>query len=155
MISPELLRQYPFFGQLNDAQLKELAMIAEEFPLSAGKKLFEEGEPAGVFYLLLEGRVDLFYDLDGDAPETSEPGVLVGTVNPGEPLAISALLEPYIFTATAWVSKPGRAIKLQGEGLRSLFSGDRRLAYLLTREAAKSAMQRLYDTRVLLAAALA
>jgi len=30
MISPELLRRFPFFNFMNDAQLKAVAMIAEE-----------------------------------------------------------------------------------------------------------------------------
>ncbi len=30
MISPELLRRYPFFGSLTDDQLKAIAMIAKE-----------------------------------------------------------------------------------------------------------------------------
>ena len=51
----------------------------------------------------------------------------------GEPFAISALLEPHIFTSTAWVSRPSRAIKIEAPDLRDLCKKDKRLAYALTR----------------------
>ena len=35
MISIEMLRRYPFFGQLDERQLKSLATIAEEIILEA------------------------------------------------------------------------------------------------------------------------
>ncbi len=41
MISPELLRRYPFFGFLGDAQLKAIAMIAEESTYEKDQPIFE------------------------------------------------------------------------------------------------------------------
>ena len=46
MISPELLRKYPFFGSLDDSQLRELAMLAEEETYKSGEVIFQEGGPA-------------------------------------------------------------------------------------------------------------
>ena len=54
MISPELLRRYPFFGPLNDTQLKAIAMIADEVTIEKGVTLFKEKEPAVAMYLLKE-----------------------------------------------------------------------------------------------------
>jgi len=50
MISPELLRRYPFFSQLTDRNLKAIAMISEEYEVKAGSILFEEKQPAESFY---------------------------------------------------------------------------------------------------------
>ncbi len=61
MVSPELLRRYPFFGVLNSEQLKSIAMIADEISIAAGTKLFEECQQADTFYLLIEGSVELSY----------------------------------------------------------------------------------------------
>ncbi|HJW91820.1 MAG TPA: hypothetical protein VJ436_14380, partial [Anaerolineales bacterium] len=58
-------------------------------------------------------------------------------------------------SSTARASRPSRVIRIESEVLLGLCRDGEELAYLLTREAARSAMQRLYDTRVLLAAALA
>lgn len=154
MISPELLRQYPFFGQLEDAQIKAVAMIANEVTFEQGECLFKKGDDADVLYFLLNGGVEL-YNFAEAISEEGDRGVLVGTVNPGEPCAISAVIEPHIFTSTAWASLPSRAIEIEAAALRELFIRDRRLAFVITRQASRAAMERLHATRVQLAAALA
>ena len=59
MISPELLRRYPFFIRLTDRCLTALAMLADETFYQAGVAIFEAGQPANIFYFLIEGGVDL------------------------------------------------------------------------------------------------
>ena len=41
MISPELLRRYPFFAELTHEQLVALAMTADEFEFAADHKFFQ------------------------------------------------------------------------------------------------------------------
>lgn len=147
MISPELLRRYPFFCCLDDAQQKAVAMIAEEISVPAGTVLFEEGQPADTLYFLLEGSVDLYFTVPG---EGSKPGkeFWVGEINPGEPLGISALIEPYRLTAMARAGAPSRLLKVNAAALRALCEVDNRMAYALMRQVAKAAMERLHATRV-------
>lgn len=155
MISPELLRQHPFFGMLDDRQQKAIAMIADEVAFQKDIVLFREGQDASVWYFLLDGSVDLYYYGAEDPASDPERGMLVGTINPGEPFAISAVIEPHVFTSTARTARPSRAIKIEAGPLRALFEQDRRLAFVITRQAARAAMDRLNATRVQLAAALA
>ena len=61
MVSPELLRRYPFFGRLSEAHLKAIAMLADEVFCTEGQILFEIGHPADALYLLIEGCIDLHY----------------------------------------------------------------------------------------------
>ena len=49
MISPEMLRRYPFFADMDDTSLKAIAMITEEIPLKAGEILFHSGQPSAGF----------------------------------------------------------------------------------------------------------
>ena len=42
MVSPEILRRYPFFGSLNEIQMKLIASICEAVKLEAGQVIFEE-----------------------------------------------------------------------------------------------------------------
>ena len=98
MISPEILRRYPFFGSLSDAQIKAMAMIAEEETISKGAVICEEGKPARAFYLLVDGGVSLYYKSDEEFNPKSRKDFLVGEINPGEVFAISALVEPYKYT---------------------------------------------------------
>jgi CRP-like cAMP-binding protein len=153
MVSPELLRQYPFFGRLSEAQLREIAMIAEEETLQSGQVIFREGDPAETLYLLLEGCVDLYFTLAGEKQASVEKGIPVGEINPGEPFGISALIEPHLLTATARATSPSRVLKIDGAALRALLKKDRQMAYQLTHQAAKAAIERLHATRIQLAAA--
>ncbi len=63
MVSPEILRRYPFFGTLSDTQIKAIAMIAEEKTFEKGTVICEEGKPATAFYLLLERRRELILQI--------------------------------------------------------------------------------------------
>jgi CRP-like cAMP-binding protein len=154
MISPEILYRYPFFGGLDDAQIKALAMIADVETFASGVTLFTEGERAKTLYFLLEGCVVLYYMGNGTMEKFPE-GIPVGEINPGEPFSISALIEPNVLTSTARMSKPSRVISFNAESLHTLMQKDQRLAYILTRQAAAAMIERLQATRVQLAAAWA
>lgn len=155
MISPELLRHYPFFGSLNDAQLRELSMIAEVGTYDAGTILFQEGQPASYLYFLVEGSVDLYYASKTFRTGGKPDGIPVGEINPGEPFSISALIEPHVLTSTGYVSRESRIIHISADELRKLFKEDKNLDYELTLQAAKIVISRLHSTRIQLAAAWA
>ena len=96
MISPEILRRYPYFGILSSSQLYAIADIAEEVAFEKGQTIFEECQPANELYLLLNGGVDFFYKSEEEFHPKSSKEFSVGEVNPGEPFGLSALLEPYV-----------------------------------------------------------
>jgi CRP/FNR family cyclic AMP-dependent transcriptional regulator len=149
VISPELLRRYPFFCCLDEAQQKAIAMIAEDALIEKGVTLFEEGDPANTFYLLMEGGVDLFYPASRELHDL----FLVAEINQGEPFSISALIEPHVLTATAKTTSSARILKVNAQALRALCEVDAKMGYALMRQAAMAAMERLHFARVQLAAA--
>jgi len=155
MISPEILYRYPFFGGLDDAQIKAIALIAQEENLASGVTIFHEGQRAESLYFLVDGSVALYYMGGGTILEKYKEGIPVDDINPGEPFGFSALIEPCIYTSTARATKPCREIKFGSEALKTLFNLDQRLAYLLTLKAAQAAVARLSTTRMHLAAAWA
>ena len=154
MISPEVLRRYPFFSFMNHNQLREVAMITDEVKYEKGQILFNIDEEATHCFLLLEGAVDLHYVVvDEHEPELRKEFV-VGTINPGEVLGISAVIEPYIYTATAIVINASRLLIIDAVALKELCAADAALDYGLQRMVAKATMERLHATRVQLAAAI-
>jgi CRP-like cAMP-binding protein len=155
MISPELLRRYPFFGTLSDAQIKAMAMIAEEEVFDKDAVICEEGKPATAFYLLIDGGVCLYYKSEEEFYPKSRKDFLVGEVGPGEIFAISVLVEPYIYTATVKAEQNCKVVKFNTVDINSLIEKDPRLYCVLMREIAKAAMERLSFARVQLAAAWA
>ena len=153
MVSPELLRRYPFFGFLDDRQLKAVAMIAEELSFEAGETLFEINQPAEALCLLTEGAVELYYVIADEYDPKLRKEFYVCDIGPGEVFGISALIEPYVYTSAGRVAEPSRVVKMEGAGLRALCELDCKLGYSLMRQLAKAALERLHNTRVQLVAA--
>ena len=155
MISPELLRRYPFFSGLTDAHLKALAMVAEEVDVKAGSLLFSEGQPADNLYFLIDGSIDLTYVVR----EESSPGVhkvlQVGEINPEEVFCIDSLIEPYLLTANGTAAKDCQVISIDGKALRAMMEMDCGLGFIFMKHIAKAAMERMDSIRVQLAAAWA
>lgn len=152
MISPELLRRFPFFNFMDDTQLKAVAMISEETTYEKDKLLVEAGKPANQFYFLIEGSVAYFYHVTTEHDPYYNKDYYISSINPGEIFGISALIEPYIFTATMSTEKVSRIIQINASALRALCEVDLRLSCGLSRAVAKAAMERLQHTRVQLVA---
>jgi CRP/FNR family cyclic AMP-dependent transcriptional regulator len=92
--------------------------------------------------------------VDEHEPERRKEFV-VGTINPGELLGISAVIEPHIYTATAIAINESRMLKIDAVSLRELCAANPDLDYGMQRMVAKATMERLHATRVQLAAATA
>jgi CRP-like cAMP-binding protein len=152
MISPELLRRYPFFALLTDEQLKAIAMIAEEKSHPKDALLLKENTPAGKLILLLEGDVDLIFSGGGEGAITN---ALVGSIAPGEMLGVSSLIEPYTYISSARATIPGKVVEIDGTAVRALMQVDKSLGYALMRNVAAAVLERLKYTQVELAAARA
>jgi CRP/FNR family cyclic AMP-dependent transcriptional regulator len=152
MISPELLRRYPFFGPLNHEQLKSIAMIADEKEFQPEMVIFAEGQPANILYFLMDGKVDLFITIQDDDYQKEFP---ISGINPGEPFSISSMIEPYTLTASARTSNNTKVIMIDAISLRDLCNQDKDLGFTVIKQLAKAAIERLNATRVQLAACLA
>ncbi|MBK7895938.1 MAG: Crp/Fnr family transcriptional regulator [Anaerolineaceae bacterium] len=153
MVSPELLRRYPFFAFMSHNQLREVAMLTEEMAIDVNTILFHMGYAANALFLLQSGGIELHYVvMDENLPQLRKD-FMIGTINPGEIVGISALIEPYKLTATAVSVEPCRLLKIDALALRDLCDQDHDLAYGLQTQLARTTMARLHATRVLLAAA--
>ena len=155
MISPELLRRFPFFGFLDETQLKAVAMLSEEVVVEKDTTVFEAEHTAEALYVMVDGSIDLNYKIvDRDDPKIVKE-FFISELNPGDIFGLSALLEPFKHTMTAKVNAPGKVIRIEASGLRALSELDAKLSAGLMKATAKAAMERLHDTRVQLAAARA
>lgn len=158
MISPEIFRRYPHFAGIGDDCLKSVAMISEEREFKTGEEIFQEsssfkatariyekGEEASHLYLLTDGQVDIAFTLG------SGENAVVGTLGPGDLMALSALLPPYHLTASGVARSDGKLIQIEATKLRQLCEDDPELGFSLMTGVAKALMSRLQDTRVELA----
>ncbi len=146
MISPEMLRRYPYFAGVSDESLKEIAMIAEEKHVPAGTRMFGEGDPANHLYIIAKGEVNIDYLLGDGAVRT------VDTLVDGDLLVWSALIEPYKTTAIGTTTKDCELVCIDAPRLRALCEKAPLLGYRLTGQVAKLLANRLEGARVQLAA---
>jgi CRP/FNR family cyclic AMP-dependent transcriptional regulator len=152
MVSPELLRRYPFFASLDEKQLEAIAGITQEKSYPKSALLVKENTNATVLALLIEGDIDLIFSGGGEGAISN---ALVGSIAPGEVYGVSSLIEPYRYTATAKATLPVKVIELDGLALRSMVEKDAKLGYIMMRNIAIAVLERLRYTQVELAAARA
>jgi len=155
MISPELLRRFPFFAPFSEQQLTNFALISDEYSTNEAAILFEESQPATHLYLLLEGSVDLYYKSEEPFHPKFSRVFSVGEINPGEVFGISALVKPHVLNATAKTSQPTRYVMIDAVALRKMMVEDHQLGFWLLQQVIIVLMERLAYTRVQLAAARA
>ena len=153
MISPEVLRRYPFFSFLDPDQLREIAMITEEVGLRKGQILFNTDENADACYLLMTGGIELRYVVVDEIDPELRKEFVIGVINPGDFLGISVAIEPNRYTSTAIAIGECQLLQIDGLALRALCNQDQRLNCGLQGMVARTAMDRLHSTRVQLAAA--
>ena len=155
MISPEELRRYPFFSFMTHEQMREVAMITDEMEAAEGETLFHIDDPADACYMIVNGAVDLHYVVIDEHEPDLRKDFMVGSVNPGELLGVSAVVEPYEYTVSAVAIEDAKLLKTDAEALRELCENDLELAHGLQRQIAKETLAKLHSARVQLAAATA
>jgi CRP-like cAMP-binding protein len=110
--------------------------------------LVESGAPADALYFLVEGHLPYYMAVKSAHMPDYKEEYFVGYINPEEIFGISALIEPYQFTATIRADQSCRVIKIDAHALRALCEVDAHLSVGLMKAVAKAAMERLQMTRV-------
>lgn len=155
MIPIELLHRFSFFSFMDDKELRAVTKIAQELQLNAGDVLCEANTPADALYFLTKGHLPYYMVVKTEHIPDYKKEYFVGYINPEEIFGISALIEPYQFTATLRADGPCRVIKIDASALRALCEVDSHLSVGLMKAVAKASMERLEMTRVQLVAEMA
>jgi CRP/FNR family cyclic AMP-dependent transcriptional regulator len=144
MVSPELLRRFPFFSGLTDEEIKSMAMISDEETYEADTFIFRERDKAQKMYVLIEGTVDIMVNTDEEGLERET----VSTLTHGDVFCWSAVVEPNELTASAFAATPVTVVAIDGAGLRAMFELDCHLGFRILQKAAVIISNRLKDTRI-------
>ena len=155
MIALELLRRFSFFSFMDDKELKAVATIAQELHPTVGEVLIAANTPADALYFLIEGHLPYYMLVTTEHMPDYRREYFVGYINPEEIFGISAVIEPYHYTATLRSEEPSRVIKIDAPALRALCEVDSHLSVGLMKAVAQAAMERLEMTRVQLVAEMA
>ncbi len=158
MISPEILRRYPFFGGLSHEQLVKLAMMAEQLQVGQGHHFFHEGDALASFYLVLEGNVAIVLEVPAANVEQSVARQLTGQLyttavpismlGPGDPFGWTALSPSRGATAGALATSDCTVVAFDRQQLLDAFETDCEFGYRMLQRILEVAQQRLHDMRV-------
>ncbi len=155
MISIELLQRFSFFSFMDEKELRAVTGIAQELQLKDGDVLCEANTPADALYFLTKGHLPYYMVVKTEHIPDYKHEYFIGYINPEEIFGISALIDPYQYTATLRADNPCRVIKIDASALRALCEVDSHLSVGLMKAVAKAAMERLQMARVQMVAEMA
>jgi CRP/FNR family transcriptional regulator, cyclic AMP receptor protein len=105
----DLIRKVPLFARCSRAELKEIALLADEIDLHEGKEMTREGAPGREFFVLLDGTADV-----------KKNSRRVNTLGPGDFFGEIALVSREPRTATVVATSPVRALVITDRSFRRL-----------------------------------
>jgi CRP-like cAMP-binding protein len=105
----ELLKQVPLFAGCSKKELGEIALVADEIDVGAGKVLTREGDSGREFFVLVDGAADV-----------RRKGRKVRTMDRGDFFGEIALLSSRPRTATVTATSPATLLVVTDRAFREL-----------------------------------
>lgn len=150
MISPEVIRRYPFFAGLSLDQISMLAKAANEEKVELGHFFLREGDEVPYLYLIEEGTVNILIELP-----TRDKEIIVSTIGQGEVFGWSALVPPHKAIASAKATTPCRVVAIDCRELLRVFEEDYQLGYVMMKKVAQMTRDRISGMNIEMLAHLA
>jgi len=124
----DFLKKVHVFGELNDDQLTAVSDGCVEKEYRKGDKLFDEGENARHLWIVVDGTVEVRFNLPGyDAPQTNTVSVTSST----QTIGWSSFVPPYKYSLPVYcTSKTCKVLKIRKDFLLNLFERDSKMGYL-------------------------
>lgn len=132
MINLELLDKVNALKGMNDDQLNAIKQHCEVVEFQRGDKLFTEGDDATHLWAVVEGDVDLRFELPGrqNSHRTNISSVSVVKEGVARTLGWSCFVPPHKMRLSAYcVSRFCKVVKIKRESLIDLFEKDTRMGY--------------------------
>lgn len=105
----ELIKRVPLFSQCSKRELAEVAAVADEIDLRAGKELTRQGRPGREFFVLIEGKADV-----------RKNGRKIRTLKGGDFFGEIALVSSKPRTATVVAATPVRVLVVTDRSFKRL-----------------------------------
>lgn len=136
-----VLTAHPFLEGLPEKYIDMLSKLAFEVHFDQDEVVFREGDPSSLFYLILDGKIAL---------EMGAPGrqIIIQTLEAGDELGWSSLLENTSKQFRARCLEPVRALAFDGARVVNLCEGDHEFGYHIMRRTLALVAERLRATRL-------
>jgi CRP/FNR family transcriptional regulator, cyclic AMP receptor protein len=114
----DLLSNVEIFRGLDRQQLDTVKECCRVTSFNEGGKIFSDGEEAVFIWGVIEGEVDLRFDLPGrdSSKETS-----VATITPGKVFGWSSFVPPYKYRLSAYATKDCKLIEIKKDCINNIF----------------------------------
>ena len=134
------------FQGASEVDLELVVPLCREEVAPKDAPILKQGEPARFLYLVIEGTVGLYMNLE--RPDGSSTGPkAVASIGAREAFGWSALVQPYKSTLSATAVELSRLIVLDGSVLLELLNGHRDMGYPVMANMAALIAERLMETR--------
>lgn len=110
----DLLKQFPLFDGFSEDQMGLLRPLFVPSECHAGTVLFDQGEPALYFYLLVSGEAAIHYK-----PEDDED-IIIARIKPGGMIGWSAVIGRRSYTSAAICTQLTALLRVRGSDLQKL-----------------------------------
>jgi CRP-like cAMP-binding protein len=133
MVSLEKLDTLAAFSGFSDDQLKALQFYFNEFSFQRGDKLFTEGDSATDVWFVVDGDVDLRFELPGGRPTSEDNTISKISVKDqvAKTLGWSCFVPPRKMRLSAYcTSRTCQVVKIKIKHLLDLFEEDPKAGFL-------------------------
>lgn len=139
----QIIQTIPWFLELSDSQIEKLTRIVNIGHIAAGKVLFQEGDPEGSLYILLDGKISLSIQIPG------KEKLCIFTAEPLDILGWSSLT-PMVRqrTATALALVDCNYLEFDSELLMHFCEDDPKMGYIIMKRISNLVASRLLTTRI-------
>jgi CRP-like cAMP-binding protein len=134
VINQEFFERFEAFKNLTEKQRTILTNLCEEVFFKQDDRLFAEGDPATNLWLVVDGRVDLRFEMPDKRVSTAKQTVSSVEVTPQKPVAKtlgwSCFVPPYKMRLSAYCVTPTcRIVRLPKKELLQYFENDPAMGY--------------------------
>jgi CRP-like cAMP-binding protein len=113
-MTKDLLEQFPLFDGFTEEQKALLRPLFVPSECHAGTVLFEQGEPALYFYLMVSGEVAIHYKPEDDQ------NIVITRIKPGGMVGWSAVIGRRSYTSAAICTEYTELLRVRGSDLQTL-----------------------------------
>lgn len=129
MIDLEFLKGVDIFQGLNENQLSQIQSGCREIEYESGNRLFAEGDTADRLRIIIEGQVDLRFELPG-RPSSEEN--TISSMTPAKTIGWSSFVPPYEYKLSAYCAgETCRILQIEKDYLLGLFEKDSQMGYTI------------------------
>jgi CRP-like cAMP-binding protein len=135
----EKLEKHELFGLLNETEMAMLANASGVMRLVEGEVVCREGNPAGHFFVLLKGRVEL------TKANPEGPSHLVDDLLPGSIFGVSSVMNSARYFLDGVCVEDSEVLKIEGRALRRVLDMNLTVGYAMQRRLSQIFFKRFVD----------